>query len=99
MKANRSVTSSVVSSATSLARSSKRFRADENAVTGLAQDLPDTLGLSFERHAVPSPHTHRRNTWPDKSLPSHEWPITGLPETPATRPLTTHRSVALRSSA
>ncbi len=50
------------------------------AVTGLAQELPDTFGLSFDRHAVPSPHT-TAGPWPDKSLPSPEWPITGLPET------------------
>ena len=44
---------------------------------------------------MPSRHPNtRRNTWPHKSLPSHEWPITGLPETPATTTLTTHRSVA-----
>ena len=59
----------------------------KNAVTGLAPELPDTLGLSFERHAVPSPHT-TAGPWPDKSLPSPEWPITGLPETPATSTLT-----------
>jgi hypothetical protein len=64
-------------------------------VTGLAQELPDTFGLSFERHAAPPPHT-TAGPWPDKSLPSPEWPITGLPETPATTPLTTHRSVVLR---
>jgi hypothetical protein len=50
-------------------------------------------GLSFERHAVPSPHT-TAGPWPDKSLPSTEWPITGLPE-PGNTPLTTHRSVDL----
>ena len=54
-------------------------RADQNAVTGLAHELPDTLGLSFERHAVPSPPT-TAGPWPHKSLPSPEWPITGLPE-------------------
>jgi hypothetical protein len=32
------------------------------------------------------------NAWLDKSLPSHEWPITGLPA-PPNKPLTTHRSI------
>ena len=91
-RASRSATSSAVSSVTSPARSSGRCHADQNAVTGLAHELPDTSGLSFERHAVPPPHT-TAGPWPDKSLPSPEWPITGLPETPATTPLTTHRSV------
>src|SRR4029079_16286947 len=57
----------------------------KNAVTGLAQELPATFGLSFERHAVPSPPT-TAGPWPDKSLPSPEWPITGLPE-PRQQPL------------
>ena len=43
--------------------------------------------MSSERHAVPPPHT-TAGSWPDKSLPSTEWPITGLPETPATSTLT-----------
>ncbi|MCU1395581.1 MAG: hypothetical protein JWM34_4009, partial [Ilumatobacteraceae bacterium] len=37
--------------------------------------------------AVPSQH-NTAGSWPHKSLPSPEWPITGLPETPATTTLT-----------
>jgi hypothetical protein len=60
---------------------------------GLAQDCPDTAGCpSID---LPSHHRHpRRTAWPHKSVPSHEWPNTGLPAS-RRRPLTTHRSVDL----
>jgi len=58
-------------------------------VTGLAHELPDTNRLSCERTAGPSLPNTLGTAWPDKSSPSPEWPITGLPAPPET-PLTRH---------
>jgi hypothetical protein len=60
-------------------------------VTGLAQDCPDTLEMSSDRPAVPSPPPTPDRNGLIRACP-HEWPITGVPA-PRRRPLTTHRSV------
>ncbi len=56
-------------------------------MAGLAHECPDTNRLSFERTAGPSLQTPFGTAWPHKSLPSPEWPITGLPAPPK-QPLT-----------
>jgi hypothetical protein len=67
-------------------------------MTGLAPELPDTRrGCPQNRHAVPSPHTIA-GPWPNKSLPSPEWPITGLPEH-RQQPLDKQRNVDRRPGA
>ena len=70
-----------------------RARLNRSGVAGLAHECPDTNRLSFERTAGP-PLQHVRHAWLHKSLPSPEWPITGLPA-PPNNTLTTHRSFAL----
>src|SRR5262249_55569299 len=63
------------------------------AVAGLARELPDTDTVVLRTICRPVTHTITLgDAWPDKSLPSHEWPITGMPATP-NKPLTTHRSI------
>ena len=53
--------------------------------------MPDTSRLSFERTAGPSLPNTFGTAWPHKSLPSPEWPITGLPAPPKPT-LDKHRS-------
>ena len=64
-----------------------RARLTRSGVTGLAHECPDTHRLSFERTAGPSLPNTFGTAWPHKSLPSPEWPITGLPAPPK-QPLT-----------
>ena len=90
--------SSGPSSATSPARSSSSSpltrRPDRVAVTGLAQDCPDTLA-GCPSSDLPSRHRHpRRTAWPNKSVPFPSGPSLVCQHL-GVDPLTTHRSVAL----
>ena len=60
-------------------------RPDRVAVTGLAQDCPDTLRVVLRATCRPVTDTHAEPPGLIRACP-HEWPITGLPA-PRRRPL------------
>ena len=80
-KVAASARSCASSSATSPARSTdtSHARSAKIRVAGPTHECPDATGCPANDLSARHSNRSRDNAWPDKSLPSPEWPITGLP--------------------